>query len=63
MSRKEGEEREGEELGEAELERAAGGNQAARSEPPETGAKNKACFRMLEEDFLFRRLERKGWRR
>ena len=66
MSRKEP--REGEdtkhdgELSETELEQAVGGRRTAESESPQT-AKNRACFRMLEEDFLFRRLERRGWRR
>ena len=65
MSRKEPREEEKQEdgpLSEEELEQAAGGKRASESESP-TGDKNRACFRMLEEDFLFRRLERRGWRR
>jgi len=54
-------ERDGE-LSERELEQAAGGKRTSPGEPPQT-AKNRACFRMLEEDFLFKRLERRGWRR
>ncbi len=66
MSRKEP--REGEDnkddgkLSETELEQAVGGKRASESESPQT-AKNRACFRMLEEEFLFKRLERRGWRR
>ena len=55
MSRKEPPEREDEteerSLNEAELEQAA------------NAGENLAFFRMLEEDFLFKRIERKGWRR
>jgi hypothetical protein len=50
------------ELSESELEQAAGGKRTSPSESAQT-AKNRACFRMLEEDFLFKRLERRGWRR
>jgi len=73
MSRKESREskkREEGRLSDAELEQAQGGKRAARAETseasaknPEATEKNKACFRMLEEDFLFKRLERRGWRR
>ena len=38
-------------LNETELEQAA------------NAGENLACFRMLEEDFLIKRIERKGWRR
>lgn len=65
MSRKEPreeEKRQDGQLSEAELEQAAGGKRTSESESP-TGDKNRACFRMLEEDFLFKRLERRGWRR
>jgi hypothetical protein len=48
------------ELSETELEQAAAGKRT--SDSPQS-AKNRACFRMLEEDFLFKRLERRGWRR
>ena len=55
-------------LSETELEQAVGGRRKPESESPKTAksrqsAKNRACFRMLEEDFLFKRLERRGWRR
>ena len=38
-------------LSDTELEQAA------------NAGENLACFQMLEEDFLLKRLERRGWRR
>ena len=51
-----GERREDGELKDSELKEAAGGRKKQHS-------KNRQLFRTLEQDMLFRRIERKGWNR
>ena len=51
------------ELTDADLEQAQGGKKTAQGKTARAGEKNRALFRTLDQDMLFRRIEERGWNR